>query len=84
MNVKGILEKWTSVSLVLRIIVGLVIGAVLGIAVPQWTGIGSFVDSEGWWRFGAEVQNGDFPVYAQYVYCCYPGSCRQFPVSSVT
>lgn len=39
MNVKGILEKWTSVSLVLRIIVGLVIGAVLGIAVPQWTGI---------------------------------------------
>lgn len=39
MNVKRILEKWTSVSLVLRIIVGLVIGAVLGIAVPQWTGI---------------------------------------------
>lgn len=39
MNVKGILEKWTSVSLVLRIIVGLVVGAVLGIAVPQWTGI---------------------------------------------
>ena len=39
MNVKGILEKWTSVSLVLRILVGLVIGAVLGIAVPQWTGI---------------------------------------------
>ena len=33
------MEKWTSVSLVLRIIVGLVIGAVLGIAVPQWTGI---------------------------------------------
>lgn len=39
MNVKRILEKWTSVSLVLRIIVGLVIGAILGIAVPQWTGI---------------------------------------------
>ena len=34
-----ILKKWTSVSLVLRIFVGLVIGAVLGLLVPEWTAI---------------------------------------------
>ena len=36
----GILKKWTSSSLVLRILIGLAIGAVLGLVVPQWTGIG--------------------------------------------
>ena len=35
-----ILKKWTSVSLVLRIFVGLVIGAVLGLLVPEWSAIG--------------------------------------------
>ena len=34
-----ILKRWTSVSLVLRIFVGLVIGAVLGLLVPEWTAI---------------------------------------------
>ena len=34
------LKRWTSVSLVLRIFVGLVIGAVLGLLVPEWTAIG--------------------------------------------
>ena len=33
------LKRWTSVSLVLRIFVGLVIGAVLGLLVPEWTAI---------------------------------------------
>lgn len=37
---KRLLQWWTSTSLVLRILGGLVIGAVLGLAVPQWTGIG--------------------------------------------
>lgn len=32
-------KKWSGMSLVLRIVIGLVIGAVLGFAVPQWTGI---------------------------------------------
>ena len=36
----NILRKWTSSSLVLRILIGLVIGASLGLAAPSWTGIG--------------------------------------------
>ena len=36
----AILKKWTGTSLVLRILGGLVIGAVLGLLCPQWTGIG--------------------------------------------
>ena len=35
-----VLKWWTGTSLVLRILCGLVIGAVLGLIVPQWTGIG--------------------------------------------
>jgi len=36
----SILKKWTETSLVLRILIGLIIGAILGLTVPQWTGIG--------------------------------------------
>ena len=36
---KNLFAKWTSVSLVLRILVGLVIGAILGVAIPTVTGI---------------------------------------------
>lgn len=36
----SILKKWTGTSLVLRIFIGLVIGAVLGLLCPGWTGIG--------------------------------------------
>ena len=32
---KGIIEKWNSISLVLRIVVGLVIGAILGLLIPS-------------------------------------------------
>ena len=38
-SMKGIYEKWNSVSLILRILIGMVIGAILGVAVPQATGI---------------------------------------------
>lgn len=38
--IKRGINKWTSISLVWRIVSGLVIGAVLGLTVPQWTGIG--------------------------------------------
>ena len=31
-------QRWTQMSLVLRILIGLVIGAVLGMVVPEWTG----------------------------------------------
>ena len=31
-----IIKKWTQSSFILKIIVGLIIGAILGIAVPQW------------------------------------------------
>ena len=33
----SVFKKWASVSLVARIVIGLVIGAVLGLTVPQWT-----------------------------------------------
>lgn len=36
---KNVLEKWTKTSLILRIFIGLVIGAILGIACPKLTGI---------------------------------------------
>ena len=36
----NILQKWTQSSLVLRILIGLVIGAVLGLTLPGWTWIG--------------------------------------------
>lgn len=37
---KNIIQKWNSISLVLRIICGLIIGIILGLVVPNWTGIG--------------------------------------------
>lgn len=37
---KKLLQKWTSISLILRIFVGLVIGALLGLFLPSLTGIG--------------------------------------------
>ena len=40
MSVKNLLKKYTDTSLMLRIFIGLVIGAVLGLALPGWTGIG--------------------------------------------
>lgn len=39
-NVSNIFTKWSRMSLVLRILVGLIIGTILGLTVPQWTGIG--------------------------------------------
>lgn len=33
-------KKWTESSLILKILIGLVIGAILGVTVPQWTIIG--------------------------------------------
>lgn len=36
----SILGKWTEISLVFRILIGLVIGAILGLAVPGWSSIG--------------------------------------------
>ena len=36
---KKVWDKWTEIALVKRILVGLILGAVLGIAVPQATGI---------------------------------------------
>lgn len=36
---KNLLQKWNSVSLILRIAIGLVIGAILGVVVPQATAI---------------------------------------------
>ncbi len=40
MNIfKKILYQWTEISLMLRIFIGLIIGAILGLVVPQWSGI---------------------------------------------
>ncbi len=38
----GILKKWNSLSLIVRILIGLVVGAILGFAVPGMTWIGVF------------------------------------------
>ncbi len=34
------IKKWTESSLILKIIIGLIVGAILGVAVPEWTIIG--------------------------------------------
>ena len=39
MAFNNILTKWSQTSLVLRILIGLIIGAVLGLTVPGWSGI---------------------------------------------
>ncbi len=39
-RLSSLLKKWTETSLVLRILIGLVIGALLGLLCPKWTGIG--------------------------------------------
>jgi serine/threonine transporter len=39
-TIKKILQEWTSTSLVLRIVIGLVIGVALGLAAPEWTAVG--------------------------------------------
>lgn len=36
---RGIVEKWNSISLILRIVIGMVIGAVCGVFLPQATGL---------------------------------------------
>ena len=38
-SMKKLFEKWNSISLILRIVCGLVIGVILGLVVPQATGI---------------------------------------------
>ena len=38
-KLSALLQKWISTSLVLRILLGLIIGAILGIVAPQWTAI---------------------------------------------
>ena len=39
-TLKYILKMWTNTSLVLRILVGLTVGAILGLTLPGWTAIG--------------------------------------------
>lgn len=39
-KVASIFQKWIEMSLVLRILIGMVVGAILGLTVPQWSGIG--------------------------------------------
>ena len=39
-TLKYILKMWTNTSLVLRILVGLTVGAILGLTLPDWTAIG--------------------------------------------
>lgn len=34
---ENFIKKWTESSLILKIVIGLIIGAILGVAVPQWT-----------------------------------------------
>ena len=36
---KDLLQKWNSLSLIVRILIGLIIGAILGVAAPKATGL---------------------------------------------
>ena len=71
-------DKWTEIALVKRILVGLILGAILGIAVPQATGIAILGDvfvsalkaiapllvfRKISWR---SYQDSYYPVYVQY------------------
>ncbi len=38
--IRNLVKKWTESSLILKIVIGLVIGAILGILVPKWSIIG--------------------------------------------
>ena len=40
MKIKDIIRRWTHTSLIWRIVVGLAVGAVLGLVAPQWSAIG--------------------------------------------
>lgn len=40
--ITAIIRKWTTTSLVMRIFIGLLCGAFLGIAVPEWSGVAIF------------------------------------------
>lgn len=40
MKIVSYIKKWMGMSLVVRILIGLVIGVVLGLLCPQWTAIG--------------------------------------------
>ena len=37
---KSVIDKWTGSSLILKILIGLIIGAILGVVVPDWKVIG--------------------------------------------
>ena len=41
-TLKGIVKKYTDTSLIVRIVIGLVIGAILGLTLKSWTWIGIF------------------------------------------
>ena len=38
-KMKNLLQKWNSLSLIVRILIGLIIGAILGVAAPKATGL---------------------------------------------
>ena len=40
LKVGALISKWNQTSLVLRILIGLVLGTILGLTVPQWKAIG--------------------------------------------
>ena len=39
---KSLIKKWNSMSLIIRIVIGLVIGAILGLTLPGWKWVGMF------------------------------------------
>ena len=40
LKINALFTKWNQTSLVLRILIGLVLGTILGLTVPQWKAIG--------------------------------------------
>ena len=43
-KMKNLLQKWNSLSLIVRILIGLIIGAILGVAAPKAPGLAHLAD----------------------------------------
>ena len=71
---KNLLQKWNSLSLIVRILIGLIIGAILGVAAPKATGLALLGDL----FVGALRAVAPILVFVLVIASIFPG--HQFPV----
>ena len=67
-KLKGIIQKWNSISLVKRIICGLIIGIILGLVVPQASAISILGDLFGGQCGGCSLCRGGKPAVSDRSY----------------